>query len=84
MSTKATGTYNFLPFNCQNHITDFKNSTVPTKEQVLIPESLLKKRKTQEKTQAEREQARAEKKKVYIPLENLKWEIATLMIPTMS
>lgn len=40
------------------------NSTVPTKDQVLIPESLLKKRKTQEKTQAERDQALAEKKKV--------------------
>jgi len=37
--------------------------TVPTKDQVLIPESLLKKRKTQEKTQAERDQALAEKKK---------------------
>ena len=37
-------------------------STVPTKDQVLIPESLLKKRKTQEKTQAEREQARCREK----------------------
>jgi large subunit ribosomal protein L7e len=42
-------------------------STVPTKDQVLIPESLLKKRKTQEKTQAERDQALAEKKKVQLP-----------------
>jgi hypothetical protein len=38
--------------------------SVPTKDQVLIPESLLKKRKTQEKTQAERDAARVEKKKV--------------------
>jgi large subunit ribosomal protein L7e len=38
--------------------------SIPTKDQVLIPESLLKKRKTQEKTQAERDAARAEKKKV--------------------
>jgi len=44
-------------------------STVPTKDQVLIPESLLKKRKTQEKTQAERDQALAEKKKVQLPPE---------------
>jgi hypothetical protein len=43
-------------------------STVPTKDQVLIPESLLKKRKTQEKTQVERDQALAEKKKVQFRL----------------
>jgi hypothetical protein len=36
--------------------------SVPTKDQVLVPESLLKKLKTQEKTQAERDAAHAEKK----------------------
>jgi hypothetical protein len=48
------------------NVTD--NSTVPTKDQILIPESLLKKRKTQDKTQAERDQALAEKKKVPLPI----------------
>ena len=57
-------------------------STVPTKEQVLIPESLLKKRKTQEKTQAEREQAAAEKKKVCHWKKEFLDEYATLMTAT--
>ena len=37
-------------------------SSVPTKDQVLVPETLLKKRKSQEKARAER-RAEAEKKK---------------------
>lgn len=57
-------------------------STVPTKDQVLIPESLLKKRKTQEKTQAEREQAAAEKKKVCYWKTEFLDEYATLMTAT--
>jgi large subunit ribosomal protein L7e len=38
------------------------NSSQPTKDQVLVPETLLKKRKSQEKARAERTAA-AEKKK---------------------
>lgn len=38
------------------------NSSVPTSNQVLVPETLLKKRKSQEKARAERNAA-AEKKK---------------------
>ena len=37
-------------------------SSVPTKDQVLVPETLLKKRKSQEQARAER-RAEAEKKK---------------------
>ncbi|RUP49608.1 hypothetical protein BC936DRAFT_142057 [Jimgerdemannia flammicorona] len=40
--------------------------TVPTAEQVLVPETLLKKRKNQEKTAAARAAADAEKRKVCI------------------
>jgi large subunit ribosomal protein L7e len=58
MSTSVAGTYTLQP-NCNANT----NRSVPTKDQVLIPESLLKKRKTQEKTQAERDAVRAEKKK---------------------
>jgi hypothetical protein len=54
--------------------------TVPTKDQILIPESLLKKRKTEEKTQAERDQALAEKKKVILPSKRP----TAMMIPTLS
>ena len=57
-------------------------STVPTKDQVFIPESLLKKRKTQEKTQAEREQAAADKKKVRHGKKEFLDEYATLMTAT--
>jgi hypothetical protein len=39
-------------------------STQPTKEQVLAPETLLKKRKTSEKTIEERKAAAVERKKV--------------------
>ena len=57
-----------------NMITD-NSSTVPTKDQVLIPESQLKKRKTQEKTQADKDQALAEKKKVSSPSWRRKTEV---------
>jgi hypothetical protein len=77
MSTKATGTYLPLkPFNPMLTIT----RTVPTKNQIFIPESLLKKRKTEEKTQSERDQALAEKKKVILPSK----KPTAMMIPTLS
>ncbi|KAF8427893.1 60S ribosomal protein L7 [Tirmania nivea] len=38
------------------------NTTVPTQEQILVPETLLKKRKTQEKAQAEKLAAAKERK----------------------
>jgi large subunit ribosomal protein L7e len=44
-----------------------KYSSVPTKEQVLVPETLLKKRKSQEKARAEKSAEIADKKKVRIP-----------------
>ncbi|KAE8152178.1 60S ribosomal protein L7 [Aspergillus avenaceus] len=48
-------------YNCMDRLTDL-NSTVPTQEQVLVPETLLKKRKSQEQARAvSREEA--EKKK---------------------
>jgi large subunit ribosomal protein L7e len=40
------------------------NSTVPTAEQVLVPETLLKKRKSNEKAAAEAATKKAELKKV--------------------
>ncbi|KAJ5096134.1 60S ribosomal protein L7 [Penicillium alfredii] len=40
------------------------NSTVPTKDQVLVPETLLKKRKSQEQARAERRAEAEQKKKV--------------------
>lgn len=39
-------------------------SSVPTKDQVLVPETLLKKRKSQEKARAERSAEVEKKKKV--------------------
>lgn len=39
-----------------------KNSSIPTKDQVLVPETLLKKRKSQEQARAER-RAESDKKK---------------------
>jgi hypothetical protein len=39
-------------------------STVPTKDQVLVPETLLKKRKSQEKARAEKQAEIENKKKV--------------------
>jgi large subunit ribosomal protein L7e len=39
-------------------------STVPTADQVLVPETLLKKRKSQEKARAERSAEIEQKKKV--------------------
>ena len=64
--SKAVGTYALHALFYALMLT-YCCSTVPTKDQVLIPESLLKKRKTQEKTQAEREAQRAEEKKVLSP-----------------
>jgi len=40
------------------------HSTVPTKDQVLVPETLLKKRKSQEKARAEKQAEIENKKKV--------------------
>lgn len=40
------------------------NSSVPTKDQVLVPETLLKKRKSQEKARAEKTAEIEQKKKV--------------------
>lgn len=41
--------------------------TVPTNDQILVPETLLKKRKSQEKARAERTEAADKKKAVRIP-----------------
>ena len=41
--------------------------TVPTKDQVLVPETLLKKRKSQEKARAERSAEIEKRKKVSAP-----------------
>ena len=38
--------------------------SVPTKDQILVPETLLKKRKSQEKERADKQQERDTKKKV--------------------
>lgn len=38
--------------------------SVPTKDQILVPETLLKKRKSQEKERADKAQDREQKKKV--------------------
>ena len=38
--------------------------SVPTKDQILVPETLLKKRKSQEKERAEKAEQREAKKKV--------------------
>lgn len=40
------------------------NSSVPTNDQILVPETLLKKRKSQEKARAERSAEVEKKKKV--------------------
>lgn len=40
------------------------NSSVPTNDQILVPETLLKKRKSQEKARAERSAEIEKKKKV--------------------
>jgi large subunit ribosomal protein L7e len=40
------------------------NSSVPTKDQILVPETLLKKRKSQEKARAEKSAAIEKKKAV--------------------
>ena len=40
------------------------NRTAPTKDQVLVPETLLKKRKSQEKARTERNSAIEKRKKV--------------------
>ena len=50
-----TGLRTNLGFDC---------STVPTKDQVLVPETLLKKRKSQEKARAEKAAEIEQKKKV--------------------
>lgn len=42
-------------------------STVPTNDQILVPETLLKKRKSQEKARAERTEATNKKRAVCIP-----------------
>lgn len=68
MSSKPSGTYSPLNSFLSSLYLIIPSTvpTVPTVDQVFIPESLLKKRKTQEKTEAEREQERVEQKKVTI------------------
>ena len=44
------------------------NSTVPTEDQILVPETLLKKRKSQEKAREERSAELQKKKAVGVPL----------------
>ena len=46
-----------------DRLTDHHRS-VPTKDQILVPETLLKKRKSQEKERADKAQEREQKKKV--------------------
>lgn len=58
------------------------NSTVPTAEQILVPETLLKKRKSNEKSAAEAAAKRVELKKVtisHIPKCRMK-QFASVMI----
>ena len=45
----------------------FSYRSIPTKDQVLVPETLLKKRKSQDKERAEKQQQRETKKKVSLP-----------------
>lgn len=47
-----------------DRLTILYSSTAPTKDQILVPETLLKKRKSQEKERAEKQQERDAKKKV--------------------
>ena len=42
--------------------------SVPTQDQILVPETLLKKRKSQEKERAEKSEQREQKKKVRLHL----------------
>lgn len=44
------------------------NSSVPTNDQILVPETLLKKRKSQEKARAEKSAEIEKKKKVSLDL----------------
>ena len=50
----------------RSFLNDYTNldSTVPTKDQVLVPETLLKKRKSQEQARAVRREEAEKKKKV--------------------
>lgn len=52
--------------------------SVPTKDQILVPETLLKKRKSQEKERAEAAEKRDARKKVHISLPSPKF-LCTLM-----
>lgn len=45
-------------------LANHNNSSVPSNDQVLVPETLLKKRKSQEKARAERTAAQEKKKAV--------------------
>ena len=53
------------------YITDHKRSTVPTQNDILVPETLLKKRKSQERAREERALATKEKRGTH---GNLLWE----------
>jgi large subunit ribosomal protein L7e len=46
------------------HKTNLKYRSVPTQDQILVPETLLKKRKSQEKAREERSAELEKKKKV--------------------
>lgn len=47
-----------------DHTDAFQNRTAPTKDQVLVPETLLKKRKAQEKAREQRNSDIEKRKKV--------------------
>ena len=64
-----------LRFSCNSHLALFfihcmrdnrliENRSVPTADQILVPETLLKKRKSQEKAREERSAELEKKKKV--------------------
>lgn len=55
------------------------SSSVPTKDDILVPETLLKKRKSQEKARAERTAEAEKKKKVSHSLFLHRWEEDDMM-----
>ena len=63
-SFRAEDSYSMLSSLCGTDIVVCSHSTTPTAEQILVPETLLKKRKASEKTAEERKAAAVERKKV--------------------
>lgn len=84
-------TRRFCYFRCRTDYTDLR-STTPTQEQVLVPETLLKKRKSQEQARAVRREELEKKKKVgflsspilfpFCPSVYVEWWKSTLMMYT--